>query len=169
VPGDFSTVQAALNVAVAGDTITVGAGTYNEKVAFPSSGSALLGYITLQAAVGPRPVLDGSSVAGENMVLIDSKSYVKLSGFEIRNSFGVSADSGIRVLGAGSHIEIRDNVIHDIRGQNAMGITVYATEASPISDVVIDGNEIYDCEPFPSEALVLNGNVTERPVPVCVT
>jgi cysteine-rich repeat protein/parallel beta-helix repeat protein len=47
-----------------------------------------------------------------------------------------------------------------MRGQHAMGITVYGTEATPISDLIIDANEIYDCEPYQSEALVLNGNVT---------
>jgi hypothetical protein len=61
--------------------------------------------------------------------------------------------------GPGSVFEIRDNTIHDMRGQNAMGITVYATEPTAISDLVIDGNEIYDCEPATSEALTLNGNV----------
>jgi cysteine-rich repeat protein len=42
-----------------------------------------------------------------------------------------------------------------------MGITVYGTSVdTPIERLVIDGNEIYDCDPHPSEALVLNGNVT---------
>ena len=34
-----------------------------------------------------------------------------------------------------------------------------APTPAPISDLVIDGNEIYDCEPATSEALTLNGNV----------
>ncbi|MBI3766962.1 MAG: right-handed parallel beta-helix repeat-containing protein [Deltaproteobacteria bacterium] len=161
--GDFLSIQAALNVAVAGDTVLVQEKPtlYFEKLVFPASGDADAGYITLQAAPGERPVLDGTGVPGADMVLIDSRSYVKLIGFEIQNDLGVDDGSGVRVLGAGSHIEIRDNRIHDIRGQNAMGITVYGTAASPISDLVIDGNEIYDCEPAPSEALTLNGNVTD--------
>src|SRR6185369_5336514 len=94
------------------------------------------------------------------MVLIDSRSYVKLVGFEIRNNLGVNDGSGVRILGSGSHIEIRDNEIHDIRGDDAMGITVYGTAATPIDNLIIDGNEIHDCEPFRSEALTLNGNIT---------
>ncbi len=81
------------------------------------------------------------------MMLIETRSYVKVVGFEIQNNVGVNDGSGVRILGAGSHLEIRDNTIHDMRGQNAMGITVYATEPTAISDLVIDGNEIYDCEP----------------------
>ncbi len=160
---DFATIQAALDVAVAGDTIQVRQKPtpYFEKIAFPRSGNAGTGFITLEAYPGESPVIDGTGVAGANIVLIDSRSYVKLIGFELRNDLGVNDGSGVRILGSGSHIEIRNNHIHDIRDRNAMGITVYATAPAPISQLVIDGNEIYDCEPAPSEALTLNGNVTD--------
>jgi cysteine-rich repeat protein/parallel beta-helix repeat protein len=162
VPDDFATIQAALNAAGAGDTVQVRQQVtpYHEKIAFPSSGNAVDGYITLQAFPGDHPVLDGTGVSGDNMVVIDSRSYVKLVGFEIRNNLGVNDGSGVRILGSGSHIEIRDNEIHDIRGDDAMGITVYGTAATPIDNLIIDGNEIHDCEPFRSEALTLNGNIT---------
>jgi cysteine-rich repeat protein len=162
--GDFTTIQAALDAAVAGDTILVRerATPYAEKIVFPRSGDATAGHIILQRFPGENPVLDGSGVPGSNMVLIEDRSWVKLVGFEIRNNLGVNDGSGVRILGAGTHIEIRDNRIHDIRGQHAMGITVYATSPTePIADLVIDGNEIYDCEPYQSEALTLNGNVTD--------
>ena len=161
VPDDQATIQAALDAAMAGDTIEVRQQVYHEKIAFPRSGNAVDGYITLQAFPGDKPVLDGTGVSGSNMVLIEDRSYVKLIGFEIRNDLGVNDGSGVRFLGSGSNIEIRDNEIHDIRGQHAMGITVYGTGATPISNLIIDGNEIHDCEPFRSEALTLNGNVTD--------
>ena len=41
-----------------------------------------------------------------------------------------------------------------------MGVTVYGTSATPITNLVLDGNEIYDCEPALSETLTLNGNVS---------
>jgi cysteine-rich repeat protein len=94
------------------------------------------------------------------MILLEDRSYVRVEGFEIRNNLGVRDGSGIRILGAGDGIEIRDLVIHEMRGQNAMGITVYGTSPTPISGLIIDGNFIHDCEPAPSEALTLNGNVT---------
>ena len=160
VPGDAgcATIQAALNQAGPGDTISVAAGVYFEKIVFPASGSAGQP-ITLQGAPGHASVLDGTGVTGETMVSIPSRSYVRLIGFEIRSNLGVRDGSGVRVEGSGSHIEIRDNRIHDMRGTNAMGITVYGTQPTSISDLVIDGNEIYDCEPAPSETLTINGNV----------
>jgi hypothetical protein len=159
--GDFTTVQAALDAAVAGDTIRVheAPSPYFEKVSFPRSGNAVDGSISLEAAPGERPVLDGTGVAGANMVLIENRSFVRVQGFEIRNNLNVNDGSGIRVLGSGTNVELRDNEIHEIRGRHAMGITVYATEPVPISDLVIDGNLIHDCDPATSEALTLNGNV----------
>ncbi len=91
--------------------------------------------------------------------MIAGRSWIEVVGLELRNNLGVNDGSGVRVLGAGSHIELRQNRIHDIRGKNAMGITVFATAPTPVSDLVIDGNEIYDCDPAPSETLTLNGNV----------
>lgn len=163
VPLDYATIQGALNAAQPGDTVQVceSGGPYAEKVAFPSSGNAGAGFISLEACPGDRPVLDGTAVSGANMVLISSRSYVRIRGFEIRNNLGVNDGSGIRVIGSGSHIEIVDNEIHEIRGQHAMGITVYGTEPTAISEILIDGNLIYDCDPFQSEALVLNANVTD--------
>ncbi len=159
VPGDFSTIQVALDAAYAGDTVTVSDGVYSEKLVFPRSGNPVDGYITLRAAAGAGPILDGAGVAGSNMVLIDGRSYVRLSGFEIRNNLGVNDGSGVRVLGSGTNIEILDNEIHEIRGQHAMGITVYGTDPQPLENIVIDGNNIHDCDPAQSEALTLNGNV----------
>lgn len=159
--GDYTSIQAALDVAVAGDTIRVrqGAAPYFEKIVFPRSGNAGSGFISLEAAPGERPVLDGTGVPGADMVRIEGRSWVRLQGFEIRNDLAVNDGSGVRLTGSGSHVEIRDNEIHEIRGRHAMGITVYGTDATPISDLVIDGNVIHDCDPATSEALAVNGNV----------
>jgi hypothetical protein len=160
VPGEVATIQGALDVAQPGDVVEVATGTYFEKVEFPRSGQ--LGQpIVLRAADGAHVILDGTGIGGENMVLIASRSHVQVIGLEIRNNLSVTDGSGVRILGACSGVEIRDNTIHEIRGENAMGITVYGTESSPIEDLIIHGNEIFDCEPAPSEALTLNGNVTD--------
>ncbi len=157
-----TTLQAAIDQAVAGDTITVrekapGNTPYFEKLIISTSGIALV------AEAGHRPSLDGTGVAGEHMILVDGASSpvddVVVRGFEIRNHVGVDDGSGIRIRGAGARLQILDNEIHHILGNDAMGITVYATESTPIRDLVIAGNTIRDAEPARSEALTLNGNV----------
>lgn len=157
----FRTIQRALDAATSpGDAVHVRSGTYQERVEFKGSGDEQSGPIALQPYAAEQPILDGSGGGSGDMILIRNRSYVSVRGFEIRNNLGADDASGIRVLGAGSHIELLDNVIHDIRGESAMGITVYGTSISaPIANLVVEGNHIYDCEPAPSEALTLNGNV----------
>ena len=160
--GDFTKIQDALNRATAGDTILVREKStpYYEQIYFPNSGNATQGYITLMAYPGEHPVLDGTGGRRSNMMAIKNQNYIRIIGFEIQNLKNVNDGSAIRISGYGSHIEIRNNIIHDIRGTSAMGITVYGTHSNPIEYLIIDGNEVYDCQPAPSEAITLNGNVT---------
>ena len=128
--GDFTSIQAALNTTVAGDTVQVRdtGSPWFEKVAFSRSGNAVDGPIVLTAYPGEHPILDGTGVPGDDMVHIEDRSWITVSGLELRNNLGLHGGSGIRVLGAGSHVTLRDNVIHYMRGANAMAITVFATE-----------------------------------------
>ena len=154
----WKTLDHACPLLVAGDTLMVLAGEYRERIVVRSSGSEALGYITIQGE--PGTVISGLGVKGQNLVQIENKSYVKIIGLELTKNTNVHDGSGIRVSGHGSHIELRNNRIHEVRGKDAMGITVYGSDSSkPIENLIIDGNEIYDCDPAKSEALTLNGNV----------
>jgi hypothetical protein len=159
----FATIQHALNVAThPGDTVEVRAGDYREKITLPASGSSPGGYITLTAFPGEQPILDGTGVAGANMVMLNNLSFVKVIGFEIENLSGAINGSGVRVVGHGSNIEIQDNVIHDIAGVGATGIAVDGISLStPISYLTIDSNKIYNAQPAPSAAMTLDGNITQ--------
>jgi len=55
--GAYATIQAGLNAAQPGDTVEVRAGTYNERVTFPRSGTAGK-YITLRGE--PGAIIDGT-------------------------------------------------------------------------------------------------------------
>lgn len=155
----WQTIQYACDHARPGDTIHVTAGTYHEKLLIKVSGTAGA-FITVKGQ--PGTILNGKGVKGDNMILIENQSYLKVTGFEITDHLDVKDGSGIRVTGHGSHIELRDNRIHKIRGRDAMGITIYGTDVSAaLEHLVIDGNEIYDCDPARSEALTLNGNISQ--------
>lgn len=141
-----------------GDTAHVLPGTYTEKVRFTHSGSEG-SPITFQAE--GAAIVSGKDIEGENIFHIKNASHIRLIGFEIRDNLKVKDGSGIRVEGACSHIELKQCRIHEIRGKDAMGITIYGSNAgSPLSDILIEGCEVFDCDPARSEALTLNGNVT---------
>ncbi len=173
----WKTVQKAANTVPAGSTVKVREGIYNELVTINVSGSVSAGFITFRNFDSETPVLDGTglSVPDEDsgMFLIVNKSYIIIQGFEIRNYRSSERDTvpvGINIRGASHHIEIRDNLIHnietnasvdaDLSGADAHGIAVYGTEApASANNIIIDGNEIHDLKLGSSEALVINGNV----------
>ncbi len=172
--GDFAKIQSALNIAVAGDTILVREKStpYFEEFSFKSNGNETDGYIVLSAYPNEHPVIDGTNFQGGNnwpqgLIRIINKNYIKVIGFEIRNL--ITSDdnwfpAGIWIRGKSNHIQILNNKIHHIEHNNAdggaHGIAVYGTNSSnSINNILIEGNEIYNCKLAWSESLVLNGNV----------
>ncbi|WP_437817481.1 right-handed parallel beta-helix repeat-containing protein [Sorangium sp. So ce1078] len=156
--GNHRTIQAGLDAAAAGDTVLVKAGTYKESVSFRRSGTAAAGCITLQGEAGA--ILDGAGRAGVG-IDISSKNYIRVAGMTVQNYKGGDTPIGIGVSGSSSFLEIRDNVVHHIESsEDAHGIAIYGTSATPMTDILVDGNEIRDCKLGTSESLVLNGNVT---------
>jgi Right handed beta helix region len=174
----WRTVQHAADTARAGSTVNVRGGVYEELVSIKASGNATDGYITLRSYPGETAVLDAEhfTPSGRSAVLtIQNQSYVRIEGFEIRNFHTAEhrlTPLGISVIGSGSHIELLKNNVHHIEqtfdgrdapghGANGFGIAVYGTDANtPISELVIDGNEVHHLQTGSSESLVVNGNVT---------
>jgi len=154
----WRTLQKACESVEAGATVTVLPGVYREMIYVEVEGSAEAGPVTIRAA--GEVIIDVSELAdAEHIFYIEDRSYLTIAGFQMRG-LTTNDGSGIRFQGSGSHLQFRDNKIHGMRGKNAMGITVYGTDAeTPITDLLISGNQIYDCEAAPSEALVINGNI----------
>ncbi|HEV7405120.1 MAG TPA: right-handed parallel beta-helix repeat-containing protein [Chthoniobacteraceae bacterium] len=168
----WRTVRKAAETLVAGDTVWIRGGLYRELVTPKQSGSAADGWITYRAYGKEKPVLDAAGLRpsedGESAVfLLRDRSYVRVQGLELRNFATLRGDltpCGIFVAGACDHIELLGNRIHHIntfgKDGNALGLAVYGDSATPITNLVIDGNEVRNCRLGSSESLVLNGNVT---------
>ncbi len=174
----WRTIQHAADTARAGSTVYVRGGIYEELVSINVAGNASDGYITFRSYPGETAILDAGHLTPSGRIgilTIQNKSYVRIQGFEIRNFRTAEhrlAPLGINVIGAGSHIELLKNNVHHIennfegrdgpgRGGNAFGIAVYGTDAkTPITDLIIDGNEVHHLKTGSSESLVVNGNVT---------
>jgi hypothetical protein len=158
IGGDFATVAAGVSAAQAGDRVTVRAGVYNEAVSFGRSGSATAGFITLQG--DPGAILDGTGISGQG-ITISSRSYIKVIGMTVRAFVSGGTPMGLSVDGSSSFIELRNNLIHNIENPNgnAHGIAFYGSAATPMTNIVVEGNEVRNCRLGQSEALVLNGNI----------
>ncbi len=133
------TIKYAAIRAVAGDTVYVKNGTYNEQIWITSAegargGSA--GYpVTIKAYPGHLPIIDGTGLPNVNgyMGLVTiNVPYINLDGFEIRNN---AAYSGVFV--ADTHnINLSNLNIHNV---NWEGIQVGSS-----SNVVIDSVQVYN-------------------------
>jgi hypothetical protein len=178
VTSPWRTIQHAADIARAGSTVNVRGGIYEELVSLPASGNASDGFITLRSYPGETAILDAEHItpSGRQAILnIQNQSYIRIEGFEIRNLHTAEhrlTPLGISVIGSGSHIELLKNNVHHIQqtfegrdgpghGANGFGIAVYGTDGKiPITDLIIDGNEVHHLKTGSSESLVVNGNVT---------
>jgi hypothetical protein len=174
----WRTIQHAADTARAGATVNIRAGIYEELVNLSASGNASDGFITFRSYPGEIAILDATRftpTARTAIVTVHNQSYVRVQGLEIRNFHTAEhrlTPLGISVIGAGSHIELLKNNVHHIEntfpgrdkpgsGGNGFGIAVYGTDAkAPITDLIIDGNEVHHLKTGSSESLVVNGNVT---------
>ncbi len=164
------TIQHAASTVTAGATVYVETGVYNESVNFPASGTST-NPITFASYTGQTATIDGTglSVTGtQGLINIISQSYITLNGFEIRNyttSTASKTPAGIWITGSGSGVQLLNNLVHNItttseKSGNAFGIAVYGTSSTPITNITISGNQVYDLKTGQSETMTVDGNVT---------
>jgi hypothetical protein len=172
-PGTFAapwlTVQHAATTATAGATVYVMGGVYNQIVSFPNSGTQG-SPITFQSYPGQTAILDGTGLAvsgTQGLITISgARSYITISGFEIRNLSTTKTSAvpcGVWITGSGTGVQIQNNLIHNIVSPgkgNGCGLFAYGTSQTPISGLIVNGNELYDLQTGESESMTLNGNVT---------
>ncbi len=167
----FRTIGIALAKATPGDTVFVRGGIYHEKILFPKSGR-LDKYITLKAYAGEKPIIDGTGlpISGkEALVTIRKVNYIHFEGFDVCNYKtsvpGVDIN-GIVLDQGSSNINIIKNKVYHIEnnaspenGRSGHGIEVIGNTDVPMRNILIEGNEIHDCNTGYSENLTINGYV----------
>lgn len=170
----WASISHANTQAIAGDTVTVHTGTYNERVVFGQSGTNNA-YITFRAAPNEEVIIDGNGIAvsgRQGLFEVQNKSYLRIEGFILKNfttTQPYQVPVGILIEGNGTGIEIVDNTIElmgstatvdsNLLGRDAHGIGVFGTQSTAISDLLIRSNTIRNLTLGSSEALVLNGNI----------
>ncbi len=126
----FASIGKAVSKLGTGITVYVRAGTYSETVWLGANGSAAA-LATLKAYRCEKAVIDGSALSVEGALVSFGGQYLRLVGFEIKNSNA----GGVSVWG-GTNVEIIGNVIHDVATN---GIWT----GNGAHDIVIQANELY--------------------------
>jgi hypothetical protein len=178
------TISHAATEAKAGSTVYVGAGTYNESVAFANSGTASAPIVFDGQGVA---IVDGSTgvaccttpgfASGNGFLCCTTQGLFNIGAatavndltikrFTIQN-YKTSSKSdvpvGVLIAGSGSGIKLLNNTVKNIqttagKNGNAYGIGVFGISATPLS-VTVSGNTVTGCLTGESETTTYNGNV----------
>jgi hypothetical protein len=163
----WKTFQKACDAATPGSTVYMRSGTY-AKAVLNVNGTAG-NFITYTNYPGEVAIIDGGN-AKRTLFYAKNKNYIRLQGLEFRNAVG-NYSIGVEFDGKCTNIEIVNNKIHDIHfnanplasvnsNKNTNPLIIYGTDSLiAASNILITGNEIYNCRTGFSEACTVNGNV----------
>jgi hypothetical protein len=167
----LKTIQKGLELVTPGFTVFVRGGTYNEKLNFPRSGRKDK-VITLKPYQAEKAIVSGEgfSVSGtEALVTVSGVSFITIEGLDICN-FKTAAPlvnvDGIVVKAGSNNITVRKNRVYNIENnataemwRSGHGIHVIGNTEVVMTKILVEENEIYDCNTGYSENLTINGYV----------
>ena len=140
-PGTLSqpwrTLAHAGAAAVAGQTVLIREGTYNERLRPANSGS-VGAFLTFAAFPGETATLDGSGIPVDpfgGVVQLEAKAYIRIAGLRVIHSSG----AGIFAKGACQHLIIESNSTYDTVSS---GIGVWGTESQRAMEIAVVGNRV---------------------------
>lgn len=139
VPLNFPTIQAAINAAVAGDTVLVAPGVYTENINF--NGKA----ITVSGESGANfTVIDGNGAGPVVSFTNGEGQSSRLVGFTIRNGGAPGSGGGMNIYS--SSPVVTDNIIIHNRVYGYCSPGIYVSTGSPlIQRNLIGGNSQPSC------------------------
>jgi predicted outer membrane repeat protein/parallel beta-helix repeat protein len=136
VPGDYPTIQAAINAASkTGDTVSVAANTYYENIIFPPGKP-----ITLVSENGAASTVIYGDHTG-SVVTFATGINATLDGFTITNGFASQNGGGIRI-GSSASPTIANCIITGNEAFAGGGISCGESSAPVITNSIIENNSI---------------------------
>lgn len=142
VPTDYQTIQTAIDAADNGDTILVANGIYYEHLTIKKS-------ISLIGENEQATIIDGN-YSTEWMIQVPT-SNVTISGFTVRNSYGIKLTSN-------SNVNVTDNIIT----WNHYGISLWCSCGNTITNNIINDNIWCGIDLGQSDANIIERNEIQR-------
>ena len=144
VPDDYPTIQAAVDNATAGDTITVRDGTYTENVRVNKQ-------LTIRSENGPANCIVDASGNGSAITL--SADGITLEGFSAINSGSSFPDAGIKVISSSNKI-----TGNTVSSNNWYGIYLIYSNNNTISGNNVSDNKGIGIYLDDSSSNIIKGN-----------
>lgn len=148
----YKSLSSAASSAIAGDTVAIRVGTYNEQLAPQNSGSAS-SPITFKNHNGEKVIISGTSLSPA--IVITDRNYLVLEGLEIANvnrwMYAVNSHHNI----------IRNNVFsgaHDSGGSSKTGLFFQEATFNKVIDNIIDGSTQDNISLIKSDNNLISGN-----------
>ena len=161
----------AIGKATAGQTIYLRQGIYT----FPSTltiscQGTSSNYISIESYPGENAIITGSAINFSG-----SAKYVSFAHLTISDLFDLHWGSAVKVSGGASYIDLHDLEIYNINCREIVGedtsgcnpLVIYADSSGAITNITVENCYIHDCDTGWSEALTLNGNVSNCLIKNC--
>ncbi len=166
----WQTIQYGVSQLNNGDTLNIMSGTYIGKIDLTISGTSGQ-EITIRNYNNDIVIINGTTLSDyEYLLKIENVDYINIKGLKFQDYQKLDA-IGILVINS-SNISILNNEFSNIdysstavgqtpnSSQNSQPIIIFGRDPlNSISNLVINGNIIHDCETGWSECLSINGNI----------
>ena len=146
--GDYTSIQAAVNASVDGDTVLVWPGTYdgNIKIYYKGITVGSLAMTTGDLSYMHQTIIDGNDTVG-SFDIYESNNPVVINGFTLQNGIamwdGGSFNSGGAIAVWYSHTDIMNCIIQNNLASGSGGGLYYRNSQGFLSNVTIRHNHAY--------------------------
>lgn len=154
----WRSIQKSLDKLEKGAVLNIRAGTYNESIIISKSSTVLKNYLDEKVILSPKNISETESVIS----IEEDIQSVEVNGLSITCEASAETLYGISSFGYTTFVNILNCEIYGLNAsENAHAICFYGEDENASNNIFIVNNKIYNNILGESEAISINGNVTD--------